>query len=416
MAATNSYTKSTPHAVTGVKRQWQTSGSPNIGQPTSVINGIFQWTDYLNGEKRPGWKQAIREGRDATTNMTAETRSITHLDGDQYVMLRRKSDGQIFHRRDSGWCDTSGEFPTQTFAVLDSVPAHRDASSKWYSRATAAQTQLMLGVTVGELGKTLSMVGGRGKKMLALLYLWRTAARRLRKERDWRRKLANLYLEYAYGWKPLALEIAGALSAYRDPRLEITRVSAMGERTSNSVYETTTTFGAFRYNRTHTSTSDVKVRIRGAVKVATAGHGRNMQAFGLMPRTWIPTVYELIPWSFFVDYFTDLGNVISALCFPRSDVAWASTSVSKTFSLKVHAYGARLDPAFAATFEELSVTDSPQLTTFSRKQVIRTRGAPQLPTPTVRLPKSLWVWANIAALTLSGFGRKDRDYVRTLRI
>lgn len=416
MAASNAYSKVTHQSLTGKKEHWDQIGA-NIGNPNTVQNVFHSWTDFLTGERRANWRQLIRENKDATTDMLAELRTIVHLDGDQYIKARRKSDGEISHRRDTGFCDTVTGFTGDPFSSLSSTSAQRDASSKWYSRAIAAQTQLMSGVTVGELGKTLSMVRGRGASMLTLLYAWRTAARRLRKQKNWKKKLSDLYLEYAYGWRPLAFDIAGGLAAWRDPRKEIERVSAFAMTSSGgSTIHATTSFGTIQYDRDRRFSSEVKCRIRGAVKIETVGHGRNMQAFGLMPRTWIPTIYELVPWSFFVDYFTDLGNVIGAICFPQADIAWGSTSVSKSYINMIHCYGARLPASFLATFEVVDSTDYPQITTYTRKQVTRTRGAPKLPTPTVRLPKSLRVWANIAALAISGFSASDRDWARSLRI
>jgi hypothetical protein len=415
MATTRDYSKSTPQAVYGTKQHWDTFGA-SIGAPTSVFPVGFAWTDFLNGEKVPNWKRVISEGRDATTNMLAEQQKVTHLDGDQYVKARRKSDGRIYHRRDAGWCDTSMSFPTAPFSTLSSDSAQRDAASKWYSRATTAQTQLMLGVTVGELGETLNLVRKRGASVVQLLTNWRTVARRLRKTKNWKKKLAGLYLEYSFGVRPLLADVSGALSAWKDPRKEIARVSASAETNVDASSASTTTFGTIQYDRNYRTSSKVSVHIRGGVKVEVSGHGRNMQAFGLMPRTWIPTAYELIPWSFFVDYFTDLGNVINALCFPKSDIAWASTTTVRSMSNMVIVSGARLAPLFTSTFDVQEITDHPQVTTLTRKQVSRARGAPKIPTPTVRLPTSVRTWANIAALAISRFAVSDREFARSLRI
>jgi hypothetical protein len=417
MGSTKDYSKITHHAVFGIKQHWDKAGTPDKGDPSTTTNVGFAWSNTMNGERLANWRRLIRENKDATTDMLAESRSIDHVDGDQYVKARRKSDNRIYHRGDAGWCYPSLAFGTDPFSTLSSDSALRDANSKWYSRATAAQTQLMAGVTVGELGKTLSMVRGRGASMLSLLYAWRTAARRLRREKNWSKKLSDLYLEYAFGWRPLALDIAGGLAAWKDPRKEITRVSVSAKTASDgSTVHSTTTFGTLQYSRDFRSSTEVVVRVRGGVKVETAGHGRNMQAFGLLPKTWIPSIYELVPWSFFVDYFTDLGNVINALCFPQGDISWACTSTTKTFVQMVNCHGARLAPGFDTTFEVMETTDYPQVTTLRRKQYSRVRGAPRIPTPTVRFPSSLRVWANVAALAISGFAASDRGYARSLRI
>jgi hypothetical protein len=64
-------------------------------------------------------------------------------------------------------------------------------------------------------------------------------------------------------------------------------------------------------------------RIFGAVKAT----GPDIPRFRYLGVSWsdvIPAAYELVPYSFVVDYFTNLGDVLEALCFNRSSVAWVS--------------------------------------------------------------------------------------------
>ncbi len=415
MSTTRDFSKSTPQGITGKRTSWSVVGPIGPGTSSDVS---FYWTDSLIGERRPDWKQVIKDHGDATTNMLAESYSVNHQDGDAYVKARRKSTGNFEHNRVSGWVDAATGFTGDPFSTLSSAEALRNANSLFYNRAYQAQSQLMGGVTLLELGKTLSMIRGRGASMLSLITNWSTAVRRLRKlsGRQYLRRLADLHLEYSYGWKPLAMDINGALAAYRNPRVEVTRVSASAS-TPVMVSDTRATsgFGTLQYLRRRTFTTGVTVRVRGGVKVVVAGHGRRTQSLGMNIQSIVPTIYEVLPWSFLVDYFTDLGGVINAISFPKSDVAWASTSVTKQFKTLVIAGEVVSNPS-PATWDNVEITSSPQVTEFLKKQVSRVRGIPKIPSPTVRLPKSLYQWANLAALAVTRLARTTKEANRSLRI
>ena len=52
------------------------------------------------------------------------------------------------------------------------------------------------------------------------------------------------------------------------------------------------------------------------------GFSGNLRAWGSSTRDFLPTVWELIPYSFVVDYFTNIGNMIDSLSIIESDIGW----------------------------------------------------------------------------------------------
>lgn len=53
-----------------------------------------------------------------------------------------------------------------------------------------------------------------------------------------------------------------------------------------------------------------------------------LQRFGFQFQNFVPTIYELIPYSFLVDYFVNLGKIVEASCTDTSAVGY----ISKTYS------------------------------------------------------------------------------------
>jgi hypothetical protein len=51
---------------------------------------------------------------------------------------------------------------------------------------------------------------------------------------------------------------------------------------------------------------------------------------GLRFRDFVPALWEWIPYSFLVDYFTNIGDIIEAASFPKSDLAWCARTYRNT--------------------------------------------------------------------------------------
>lgn len=74
-------------------------------------------------------------------------------------------------------------------------------------------------------------------------------------------------------------------------------------------------------------TFDVRHRTKALVKYI-GGVGAALEADGIYyakklgfgPASWLPTAWELVPYSFVVDYFANVGNIITASTLARSNI------------------------------------------------------------------------------------------------
>jgi hypothetical protein len=49
------------------------------------------------------------------------------------------------------------------------------------------------------------------------------------------------------------------------------------------------------------------------------------RTLGILPERFLPTVWELIPYSFVVDYFVNVGDIVASYAFQRNNIVWGFT-------------------------------------------------------------------------------------------
>lgn len=399
--ATNTYSKSTFESHNG-KRV-----SSNGGNPVTDYE-LYTWSNASSGVKLSDWKRRIKNNEDATTVFDASSLSLEHQDG--HYELDLKYPGQpVTHRYAKGYIHPYFDPPPGFPSTLDASEASRDAQSQFYKEASKALVSIQSGVALGELRQTLSMIAGRGNSFKQLLNAWRTglSGRRSRNGKSRSQRAADAWLEFQFGWRPLAADIRGALAAFRSDKTDVVSVSAFAKRDRfiNRSIDPSEGSGisGILVKTEEVNTSSTKVKIRGGVKLTVPGHNRRLEKLGLVPHQFVPTLYELLPWSFLIDYFTDLGGTINALSFPSERLYYTSTSTVKELVRSWHTVQRNNFGSGGVVSNETFI---PQRTVWRKKVVQRRPGTPDVPMPTVHLPQHWKQWANILALWIS----KDLRY------
>jgi hypothetical protein len=126
----------------------------------------------------------------------------------------------------------------------------------------------------------------------------------------------------------------------------------------------------------------------------------NWALFGFTPSEFVPTAWELMPWSFLVDYFTNIGDILTSSVTDTSSVRWVNRSIIKTSTLKarIAVDGPASISAIGAGWSGF-VTSDPCEIEFKRKTVSRSPGV-GISLPTFQLSFDLGdgQLGNIAAL------------------
>lgn len=147
------------------------------------------------------------------------------------------------------------------------------------------------------------------------------------------KEFAKLWLEYRYAWRPLVMDAVSAYNYMVKPERLIPRRTFRGFKTDQSDLEIDTTISSgsytYRFRGTTATTRSVRAGVLTEIDIGVSEF-RNLGGFNVFGTAW-----ELIPWSFVVDWFIDVKGVVSTLN-PSPGIktlgSWAQYISEKRFS------------------------------------------------------------------------------------
>lgn len=199
----------------------------------------------------------------------------------------------------------------------------KEAAAKIYSNGFDTLTFL------AELPETVMMFKAMGKSLLNLrprdLRIWKNLRRKnvTRGTHTDLRNITNVWLGARYGIRPLIADIIGLDKAIRNLNEARTRYS---ERAGYSYTDTIQTYNEYSSSlgtRGATISDMISVSLRGSVTADI-----NVPAFQVNP---LQAAWEIIPLSFVVDWFLNVGKTLNALSFSNLVKAYTASS-----GVKVH--------------------------------------------------------------------------------
>lgn len=309
-------------------------GFPDIAFTDVVVDlgshsGFIDYEPYSN----PGWRTQIKKGTNATTHMFGRTVKYTSNSCKFRVELTQPQlDGSV-----AKWnMETHGDLGVVLITPSDPTgisigEADNLAAEKLQQKILSKQRQFQTGVALGELKETVQLLTNplRGIFELTVDYLnsvKKTARRKRRSKRDMKEMVSEHWLEYSFGIIPLISDVQGAARAvanvigYRLPR-EV--VNAKGESLPSLVQRRIVdNHGPWQLIVLAEDRQHAEVRYKASVNVTNNTPRDALDTFGLSFGNFAPTIWELIPFSFLVDYFTNCGTVIDSLAVNQAGVGW----------------------------------------------------------------------------------------------
>lgn len=311
---------------------------------TTVINGVPGVTKYR-------YKTALDEGESSTGKIVLESHETLTM-GDILASgrLLPVTDYHVYRDKTSG---THGSImgnhkihslPTTYLAVsgyddccASFTVTHGEGPAPDWSRlrteamARANSATFDLLTNLAELPESVSMARNFMRNLEDRIRRIRNL-RKVRASRSFEefvRVFSGAWLEYRYGWRPLVGSIRDLAEAVNDLGKEKIYVPVSGRSTTvtNGTGPINATWSNMKfggYVRTNTSSRTSTHR-----SFVTHLIGKYSAAIGAQP---LVTAWELVPYSFVIDWFTGIGDTIQAQYKPPGVIQTIAGSSTKTIS------------------------------------------------------------------------------------
>jgi hypothetical protein len=308
---------------------------------TQVLGPVItNLTSLRTGEKVDRWRDKISKNIQAgSPYQTDSTRVVKRSDG--AVNLRwvnHFTPGIIITEKWTGQAQTL----TPVAHLTTSTTASENAALKKIIKKVRQESSHLNGSAfTGELREaihglrhpfqllreqTAAHLDTLGKRKRGLAKLPPT-----KRKKAWREVVAGTWLEYSFGLRPLmhdVKEIAEAVGRFQYEPPRKARLQTRASDTQGQIIYTTSDLssGYLRVMREKaietTSFCSYSVGMETNVQCAFGAAGRLLEVLGFTPENFIPTLYELMPWSWLIDYFSNLGELIEAGTTSTTNVRW----------------------------------------------------------------------------------------------
>jgi len=417
------------HTPTGTATRIITGWTPSttVGNASGFLQ--YNLVDTVSGSTNPRWREQVANGENATTACTGDRFSFQNeflTFGGQRAFDLNPNTAQSQHYADS-WdyygydvVNTGpGGVDINSLDAATVTSVNNRAIADFYQKAKEASSAFEAGQDLGELKETIHSIihplGSLRNHVEGYFVKLKKARRAIQQAKSPIKALTDTYLEFRFGWNPLASDVVDAIAKIPMSRPATVAITGKGSK----VYSTkvgsnlasggwTNTGLIFRYNTG--ASGRYSVRYKGAVRThadkvnGRIGLARNLQ---FLPQDWLPTAWDLLPYSWIADYFSNVGDIISAISFPSSNIAWVcKTDHNKTtFERTVVSVDPVGQPPSTVNYSESRyIYGGHYLNTETRFTRSPTNPSAVLPTFALRLPTSFRPWENIGALLLSRAG------------
>lgn len=380
-----------------------------------VLFADRSFTDQVSTQDTPGrdWRKMISDGFVTTSDMSVTRYTVQSLS--PWFGERVQVGATGISRGKKRTYRVRGVIPYTTVssaAVSGSVSASCIERAKnlayvnYYSNIGSVISSMKAMTTLGEIGQTFRMIRNplQGIRQLTSSYLTRVQKRgRKGSRRDRLSYVRDQWLETQYGILPLVSDVDSAIEAfYRSSAVRTLHEPVRGRGQSDE----TGSAGFNSYGVPHNCNLQIRLQRTAVAQHKIFGIIRST-AFGIDKPTvygfrwgeFVPTLWNLLPWSFVVDYFTGLGNVFDSWSL-RSFAPQAAVGTTVSSTIAEWKTDSWKKTSNDSGWDEVSLNLQPGQLTLTKQVISRglTYGAPWV-LPTFRVPGTGTKWINLAALS-----------------
>jgi hypothetical protein len=420
--AFDDYTKSNSHGYYYRDRGKRTTAT-GLNHPVIVTNEggnsrIIPATDSVMGKKNPYYRQQIRDILSATTPCVGQKSSFSIKRVPNCALKATFGKGQsyqvVYDQTHLGFEDVIRNHVVsyKTTSASELTSAENRAIQKLYKELNSFNSAVKAGEDVGEIKQTLDAFRRPLPGLRNLVNQSFKNAKKAFSKSDAAsiaKAAADTWLQFQFGYKPLESTIAGA-------------VVGLSNRNIMSDYKP---FHAHDFAVIGDIVKDSSIAPPGgniAIKLVVQRQVRYDVTFqgiwaeecdipqrsvaaclGLQGQDVLPTIWNLIPFSFLADYFTNVGDIVGAISVPWAGVRWCNKTVRSDFTNQIDQI---YEQNFTASDRLQLIIQQwfPETGKLTSRRVSFVRSAQStLPLPTLELTSPLdlsWrQYLNIAALT-----------------
>lgn len=304
-----------------------------------VLTGNGQVT---YGSNIGDWRERIALGLSATTalegtstlRMEMQGGSITARFGYPYVICHQY--GDLFSIQAGVPSASTG---------LDAI-AERKAASKFLSKYIAATNTWRGGNFMAEIRETIQMLRHPSKLLYHKVWEYAGSFRKFRNVKRLKRKhvadyIADTWLGFVFGVKPLIADCNDAGKALERIKNgsghDTMRISGYGDNRfmDKTIFAHSVPPGAQSLNNffAHYSVKHQTCRYYGALKAQPADRYTAFEQAGFTVFDIVPAAYEAMPWSFFLDYFGNINEILDSCKLWTADFAWVNRTIRNSTAL-----------------------------------------------------------------------------------
>ncbi len=332
---------------------WSTREIPSNGTIPTVNTSQISYSGTKIGSNVPHWRTLIKKGSDATSGYTRDDYQLEVKAGSASWAGRSRPTPPTVPTSYRGSFSGTALNPSSglTHLTTSLSKANAAALKEVYSKLSQEHSHLNGLQTLGELGETIRMLRHPFKAIADLTH--RHITRLVKSKRGLRGKesvrqeryyelVRTSYLEYVFGLAPLISETKGYAETIARWQLESEgikyhRKKIVGRGEDVVAIQAVTPGVQFGLNSnyyftrvTRTTTTRRVQYVCGLNSTLTAPAGstdRLIELCGFNLRGFIPTIWELIPWTWLADYVANVNDIVEASVANTSNVAWVSKTV-----------------------------------------------------------------------------------------